>query len=418
MGYNIAERVANEIRTAKMRKGAAAVANNPSNPNSPWAQSVARQNRDGSIDGYQGPNFNVPAPPLQDDVGAALRFLAETMGSGGGGGGGTQTKTTTTSRNRGPFVYTGPGDEDVNAYLSRILGGINQAYDHAQGVLGEQRGRAAGEIDSAHRMASEELGRSQRDFTQQMMGYNQQIGQAAQQERLRALGDSVAVARDLQGQGNGSTVARDMAVGAANNIGEQQMLQAALAQRLNQVQQAQHVDTNNSSSMVQQGAQGTLANNYSDILGRIQAERAKETAAATGDAEKMRMQFAMEKARAYQDYLNGSGSETSTTTVSGGDSGAAPEDPLDRMLKMQKVLAGQRELAGGAGGPDVGGMSEYAQRFILSGDPMTSLATYAQQQQKNPGQDPEWPRVQQQVEAEIVNFLRKQYAAGNYNPLK
>lgn len=270
-----------------------------------------------------------------------------------GAGGGAETRTT--SRSSGPFQWAGPNDGDFDAYAQRVIAGLNPAYDNAINAAGEQRGRATGEIGTSHAEALASFQRANTDYQRQAQALDAQVGQLTDSAKLQALGDASTVARDLAAQGQGmgqaagsgdtgaglAAIANYAAVDAGNVLDTQAALQRSLGARISEVQAQQQQDTRNSADQVKHAAEGTLANNYSDILNRIQADRAKATAAVMQEAERMKMDNRLAYANALAQHNSGNG--TTTETVYGSS------DPLERMAQLQQVAMTQKELQGGAG---------------------------------------------------------------------
>jgi hypothetical protein len=266
----------------------------------------------------------------EDELGA-LQYIKALMESGGGlgGGGGGGARMGYGS------IFDASGDI-ANMYNSRV-GGINSAYQQALDHIAHQRGVSANEITASHGEFANAAQNSMNTYRSNAAGIDRSIRQDrdASQKSLQAAMNPIMA--DLAAQGVDNNALGQQLVGQQQLSKEAAQLQMDLDKRMRQTNESQHRDNVSSGAQVKHGAEGQLANNYSDITARIQAEKAKEIAAA----EMARMQAEMENKRAVAAQRSEIDRFNASQRGSGGGGGM---NPMEQALMMQKLQMGEMDL--------------------------------------------------------------------------
>ena len=294
----------------------------------------------------QTPKAAAPATPVRAPVGgppdpmgdpnvqAYLQSLNGLLNGGGGGGGGGFDASAYKMMGYGN-IYDAAG-ELANMFNART-GGINSAYDQATGRLNETKVGATNEINQAQADFLRAFQQNEASYAREHSAIDRGIrsDQAETQRNLKA--DLAGVTADLQAQGGDVAAHTAQLAGALGQLQAQGQLDKDLSARMKSINNDQARDRKDASAGTTQAGQTTLQNNYSDILGRIEAERAKELASAEiayqqGLMENNR-QVAAQRAQVDQFNAQQSARAAAARQASQGQA----QDPLDRAMALAKL---------------------------------------------------------------------------------
>lgn len=266
------------------------------------------------------------------NVQAYLQSLNNLLQGGGGGGGGFDASA---YKMMGyGSIYDAAG-ELANMYNART-GGINNAYNQATGRLNETKVGATNEINQAQADFLRAFQQNEASYAREHSAIDRGI-RSDQAETQRSLKQDLAgVTADLQAQGGDVAAHTAQLTGALADLKAQGQLDKTLSARMKSINNDQARDRKDASAGTTQAGQTTLQNNYSDILGRIEAERAKELAAA----EMAYQQGLMENQRqvaAQRMQIDQFNAQQSARAAAARQASGQGQDPLDRAMALAKL---------------------------------------------------------------------------------
>lgn len=320
---------------------------------------------------FAGQRDPFPSQPAKPSGPPSLEALMSLFAGGGAGGGG--------GRAAAPFIpiaapdfssallgYEGIYDptDQLRAMYAAQLGGMNTAYDTALNRTTEAKGSAGQEIGRAHTTAQRAFNAHNTDFQQQASRINQQMAAQAAESQAHLGNVAAPIAQDLAAQGVSSSGVQQQLAASQAISAQNAQLQRELGARLGQVAAAQHRDTTSSGEMVNQGAIGTLENNYSDIVARVQAERAREQAAIQAAEQQalvqnqqriaaqrqaidqFNAQVRMQQAQAAAEVERINAQNQMAAAAAAQQSSGPSFDPLERALAVQRLQLGELDRQG------------------------------------------------------------------------
>jgi hypothetical protein len=192
-----------------------------------------------------------------------------------------------------PIQYRPAPVFDATDYITQLLSG-------QRSTLQGNYGRARTDLDGKYQQGRQAIGQSYADFAgatartgadynAEAARINSSISQAQRESEAAIKGGMSAVSADLKNQGADTTAlgaATGSQLAASQNQGA---LQAALAQRLQQLSAQSAADTQGAGANVRQGAEGQLVNNNSDILARLLADETTQLGAVEAKGQELYM---------------------------------------------------------------------------------------------------------------------------------
>ena len=198
--------------------------------------------------GPQGPGMAAPQPWITFD---------ETSSSGSSGGG-----------------------FNAAAYLQSLLNGIEESYNRQKGQLDTNKANAAANIQKNYDAFKQGVANNQALYQQGSAAIQAEITRRMAEAAARntELGNQIGAA--VAGIGGNASVPQSQVAANAATLSASQGFQQDLANRLDQIVAANQRSVENSGDLVRQGASGNLENNYQQVLNALMAQREQQIAQA------------------------------------------------------------------------------------------------------------------------------------------